>query len=73
MLQVGTFEAKTHLSQLLEKVKKGEEITLLKRGVPIATLAPIAGRHPRDPRAAVAAIEVFRIGRRLAGLTISQL
>lgn len=73
MPQVGTFEAKTHLSRLLEQVERGEEITITKRGVPVATLAPIAGRHPRDPQAAVAAIKAFRRGRRLAGLTISQL
>ncbi len=72
MPQVGTFEAKTHLSQLLEQVERGEEITITKRGVPIAILAPIAGRRPKDPRAAVAAIKAFRRGRRLASLTSSQ-
>ena len=73
MPQVGTFEAKTHLSQLLEQVERGEEITLTKRGVPVATLAPVEGRRSRDPQAAVAAIKAFRRGRRLAGLTIGNL
>jgi len=73
MPQVGTFEAKTHLSQLLEQVEKGEEITITKRGVPVATLSPVAGHRPRDPRAAVAAIRAFRRGRLLAGLTLRQL
>ena len=31
---VGTFEAKTHLSALLERVAKGETITITRNGVP---------------------------------------
>ena len=37
---VGAFEAKTHLSQLLDEVERGEVITITRRGVPVATLAP---------------------------------
>lgn len=69
MPQVGTFEAKTHLSRLLEQVERGEEITITKRGVPIAILAPVAGKRPRDPAAAIAALKIFRRGHRLAGIT----
>lgn len=38
---IGSFEAKTHLSQLLEKVQEGVEITITKRGKPIARLIPV--------------------------------
>ena len=69
MPQVGTFEAKTHLSRLLEQVERGEEITITKRGVPKAILAPVAGKRPRDPPAAIAALKSFRRGQRLAGIT----
>jgi len=34
-------EAKTHLSQLLERVAHGEEIVIAKAGQPIARLVPI--------------------------------
>ena len=37
---VGTFEAKTHLSQLLDEVQNGNEVTITKRGRPIARLIP---------------------------------
>ena len=37
---IGTFDAKTHLSQLLEKVRNGNKITITKRGKPIALLIP---------------------------------
>lgn len=38
---IGAFEAKTHLSQLLNEVQQGEEITITKRGKPIARLIPV--------------------------------
>ena len=37
---IGAYEAKTHLSELLEKVEAGEEITITKHGVPVAKLVP---------------------------------
>ena len=36
MKTVGTFEAKTHLSTLLEQVERGEEITIARHGKAIA-------------------------------------
>ena len=46
---VGTFEAKTHLSALLERVAKGETITITRNGVPVARLAPLTSQN-RRPR-----------------------
>lgn len=40
MYEVGTYEAKGHFSELLERVAKGEQITITKRGKPIARLVP---------------------------------
>ncbi|MYD70482.1 MAG: type II toxin-antitoxin system prevent-host-death family antitoxin [Acidobacteria bacterium] len=39
--RVGTFEAKTHLSALLERVARGETITITRNGTPVARLAPL--------------------------------
>ena len=39
---VGVHEAKTHLSKLLGRVSAGEEITITRRGEPIARLMPPA-------------------------------
>lgn len=39
---VGAYEAKTHLSALLDDVQRGEVITITRRGVPVARLEPIA-------------------------------
>lgn len=41
MREVGSFEAKTHLSALLELVELGEHITITRRGKPVAQLVPL--------------------------------
>lgn len=40
--------AKTHLSQLLARVERGEEIVIARGGIPIARLSGIAGPAPRE-------------------------
>ena len=51
---VGAFAAKTHLSELLDRVERGEEIIITHRGKAIAKLAPAepAGRSKRAQSAA---------------------
>jgi prevent-host-death family protein len=41
MATVGAFEAKTHLSDLLDRVARGEKITITRHGVPAALLVPV--------------------------------
>jgi prevent-host-death family protein len=41
MKHVGIFEAKTHLSSLLEEVEKGSEITITRHGKPVAKLVHV--------------------------------
>jgi prevent-host-death family protein len=38
--QIGTFEAKTHFSQIIEKVEHGGDFVITKRGKPVAKLIP---------------------------------
>ena len=40
MTTVGSYQAKTHLAQLLERVEQGEQFTITKRGKPVAMLVP---------------------------------
>jgi len=42
MPKYNVHEAKTHLSQLLERVAAGEEVIIAKSGVPVARLVPAA-------------------------------
>ena len=72
MESVGSFEAKTHLSELLERVSAGESITITKHGTAVAMLVPIrSGR--RDPQKAAAKIRELRKGNRLGGISIREL
>jgi antitoxin (DNA-binding transcriptional repressor) of toxin-antitoxin stability system len=38
MTSVGSYEAKTHLPELLERVEHGETILITRRGTPVALL-----------------------------------
>ena len=40
MIEIGASEAKTHFSPLLEKVSRGEEVVIIKRGKAVARLIP---------------------------------
>ncbi len=43
-MEVNVYEAKTHLSKLLERVALGEEVVIAKAGTPVAKLVPIAAK-----------------------------
>jgi prevent-host-death family protein len=73
MNTIGLSDAKTHLSALLERVAQGEEITITKRGVPVALLVPVANRRKKDPKKVAERIRALRRGARLEGVTIRQL
>ena len=60
MREVGAFEAKTHLSALLEAVAAGEEIVITKRGTPVARLVPPAGASEARRHAAWGRIKALR-------------
>jgi prevent-host-death family protein len=62
---VGAYEAKTHLSELLDAVAEGERVVITRHGQPIAVLAPYSGPSADEVTDAVSALRRFRIGRRL--------
>jgi prevent-host-death family protein len=47
MSELAVFEAKTRLSELLDRVQAGEEIVITRRGTPVARLVP---PHPKASR-----------------------
>lgn len=53
MHRIGTFQAKTHLAQLLQRVAAGEEITITRRGVEVARLVPARKTEPASAAAIV--------------------
>jgi prevent-host-death family protein len=73
MDRVGAYEAKTRLSKLLERVMKGERITITKHGVPIAILQPPDSGKSSDAKTVIAEIRRFRKKRTLKGHSIKDL
>lgn len=43
--QIGMHEAKTKLSQLVERAEAGEEIVIARNGTPVARLVPVAAEN----------------------------
>ena len=73
METVGAYEAKTHLTQLLERVAKGERITITKHGVPVATLQPADSAKKKPVREIIDQLKRFRRGHRLDVPSIREL
>jgi prevent-host-death family protein len=74
MYEIGAFEAKNKLSALLERVERGEEILITRRGKPVAKLVP-AVSAPNRIVALEAADRILERSRSvtLGGLTIKEL
>ena len=70
MTSVGTYEAKAHLSKLLERVEKGEQFTITRHGVPIARLVPPDRAAKMAAGAAVAELKKLRKNCTLGGLSL---
>jgi prevent-host-death family protein len=74
MTTVGSYEAKTHLPQLLERVARGEKILITKHGHAVAMLVPAENEREPDVRATVKKMRELRKGVTLGpDLTIRQL
>ncbi|MDY6990713.1 MAG: type II toxin-antitoxin system prevent-host-death family antitoxin [Thermodesulfobacteriota bacterium] len=70
METIGAYEAKTHLPKLLERVMKGERITITKHGVPVAVLQPPLPLRKTEPKKVIAALRELRERHSLKGLSL---
>ena len=76
MTNIGAFEAKTHLSRLLEKVAAGEKFVITRHGKPVAQLVPIDkddDSHRLRREAAIVRLKTVGDGNKLGRLTIRKL
>lgn len=74
MREIGAFEAKTRLGQLLDRVEAGEEIVITRRGRAVARLVPPGPAVDRDrAHAAARRIRDMRKGVTLGGLRVRDL
>lgn len=67
MESIGLFEAKTHLSELIARAERGEEVIITRHNKPVAKLVPI-NEVPAEliARRRQALAELQDIGRRIA-------
>lgn len=57
MERIGSYEAKTHLPQLLDRVARGESLTITRHGRPVAHLVPVDTHRERVREAAARIVE----------------
>lgn len=73
MKQIGAFEAKNRLSELLVAAENGEEIMITKHGRPVAKLTPVDNFDRVKAREAIEWMKEFRKKHPLRGLKIKDL
>jgi prevent-host-death family protein len=69
MITLGVFEAKTHLSALIDKAAAGEEVVITKHGKPVAKLVSWADADRERAREAFDKLLAARKGVTLGGLS----
>jgi len=69
MKEVGAFEAKNKLSELLDLAERGEEVVITRHGREVARLVPPKGRH--NVEEARAAMQRLRARAKARGLKLS--
>jgi prevent-host-death family protein len=73
METVGAHEARTQLPRLLERVMKGEQITITRHGVPVAVIQSPEKKIGKSTKSAIEKIKKFRTKHSLSGLSIREL
>ena len=59
MERIGIYDARSKLSELIERVQSGEEVVLTRHGEPVARLVPENARRKRSRAAAVTRIRAL--------------
>jgi len=60
LAEVGSFEAKTHLSELLDRASRGERIVITKRGKAVAMLVPPPKDEKKDLKKVIKEMLAYR-------------
>ena len=71
--EIGSYEAKTKLPELLRQVKTGKSFTITNRGEAIADLVPSSGLKPKDKAAAAEKLKAFMLADPVPGVDIKEL
>jgi prevent-host-death family protein len=71
-MNIGVYQAKTHLPELLTKVAQGEQVTITRHGRPIARLVPSEPVRVYDVRGVIEELKALAKGRH-ADLSIKEM
>lgn len=72
-IAIGSYEAKTKLSELLRQVKAGKSFTITSRGEAIADLVPSLSAKTKDKTTAVEKLKAFMREKPVRGANIRDL
>lgn len=72
-IEIGSYEAKTKLPELLRQVKTGKSFTITNRGEAIADLVPSAVASKKDKIAAAERLKAFMRADPVKGVNIKAL
>jgi prevent-host-death family protein len=73
MESVGAFEAETHLMELLDRVERGESVTITRHGKPVAQLVPTPPAQKRNRADVIRELLEVGRGRKLDGMSIREM
>lgn len=71
--EIGSYEAKTKLPELLRAVRKGRTFTITNRGEKIARLVPAHGPHTMDAESATEEMKSFMRADPVRGVDVKAL
>lgn len=72
-IEIGSYEAKTKLSELLRQVKAGKSFTITRHGKAVADLVPSTSTKIQDRAAAVEKLKAFMQAKPARGVDIKAL
>ncbi len=73
MSEIGTYEARTHLAKLLDRVEQGERFVITRYGRAVAALGPVARRDGKSIRRAITDMRSLRDELARRGVRMSDL
>ena len=73
MSEIGAFEAKTNLPQLLKRVQAGERFVITRHNHPVAELIPFRERDSGRIRDAIDGLKAFQKTHDLGGISVRQM
>lgn len=73
MKEIGAYEAKTHMAELLDEVSAGNSVTITRHGTPVAIVMPVSSGRKAPVPETIAKLRRLRIRNKLGELSLKEL